>query len=154
MSGSDWKGDNPFYLLIRHAQATDGKMVGTIIDLDEGGWVEKHDALTKQPGRWYLVNKASGVLSMAMVVGEGEEGFYKRRHVGVGNLTPEKVIQNEVMGYGLGRKLADGHEEIMWLFPQGPVTCMGDDANTIGMELLKVVNAAGLIARGGTSTMS
>ena len=145
MSESEWKGDHPFHLMVRHKQY-DGKMVATIIDLDEGGWVDKHAALTKLPGRWYLVNKATRIMPIAMSIEEGDVAAYKARHVGVGSMTPDKIIQNEVVAYGLIRKHPDGIEESIWHFVQG-LTVMGDDVNAIGMELLKVVNAVGLTQR-------
>lgn len=142
MSENDWKGDHPFYLMIRHRQ-DDGKMVSTIVDLDEGGWSEKHKDLMRKPGRWYLVHKVTRTMPLAMTVEEGEQPYYKARHVGIGSMPKDKVIQNELIAYGIGKKRLDGHVDRLWYFPQGMAVC-GDDVNAIGIEMLKVVNTIGM----------
>lgn len=142
MSDSDWKGNHPFYLMIRHKQH-DGKMVGTVVDLDEGGWSAKHKDLMRKPGRWYLVHKETRTMPLAMTVEEGEQPYYKARHVGIGSMTAEQVSQSELIAYGIGKKFRDGHVERMWYFPQG-MAVMGDDVNPIGIEMLKVVNAVAM----------
>lgn len=137
----EWKGENPFYLMIRHAQESDGVIVNSIIDLDEEGWSQTYAHLMRIPGRWYLIRKETSIITLAMVVKEGEQPYYKARHIGMGSMVGEEVEQSEVIAYGLGRKLVDGHVERMWHFPDGPVTVIGDDVNDIGRELLPVVNA-------------
>lgn len=138
---SEWAGENPFYLLIRHPQVTDGKMVATIIDLDEPGWMDRHSDITELPGRWFLVHKETKAMPIAVLVNEGERAYYKARHVGVGAGTPDAVLQAEVIAYGIGKEKADGTHDQLWHFFPGNITCAGDDVNPIGIEVLKMTNA-------------
>lgn len=143
----EWRGDNPFYLLIRHPQPSDGKMVQTVIDLDDIGWQERNAEIIGLPGRWYLVRKHDRAMPVAMVVKEGERPYYKARHVGMGAGTPDNTVQAEVIAYGLGKQKEDDTHDQIWHFFPGDVTCAGDDVNPIGTEVLKMSNAIMLVER-------
>ena len=134
-----WHGDNPYYLMIRHAQDSDGKVVITVVDLDEKGWATTHKELMRKPGRWYLVHKEFQAIHLAMVVEEGDQPYYVARHVGIGSGVG--VTQAEVIAYGIGKKRPSGHVERLWRFPQG-LTVTGDDVNPLGIEVLKALSAS------------
>lgn len=146
-----WLGSNPFYLIIRHAQPSDGKMVQTVIDLDEDEWQEKHAEVVGLPGRWYLVNKANRGMPVTMVINEGETPFYKARHVGaasaVSGIHDGEVVSAEVIAYGVGKDKNDGTQDMLWHFYPSNVTCMGDDVNPIGAEVLKMSSAYSLVKK-------
>lgn len=149
----DWIGEHPLYLMIRHAQVSDGKMVGTVIDLDEGGWKEKHAEVLALPGRWYLVNKETQTMPLAQIVNKGETGIYRARHVGLGSGDGDNVIQYETVAYGIGKRYPDGKEHMLWFFGQGLV-CMDEDVNPIGTEVVKVMNSLALMQRAEASKIS
>ena len=133
--------------MIRHPQLSDGKIVNTIIDLDEEGWRERNDEIIGLPGKWFIVNKVDGVTPIAMLVKEGQKPFYRARHVGVGAGTMDNTVTAEVVAYGLGKVLDDGNEQILWHFYPANVTCHSDDVNSIGIEVLKITNAMKLVER-------
>ena len=143
----DWLGSNPFYLMIRHPQLSDGKIVNTIVDLDEADWIERHAEIIGLPGRWFLVHKENNEMPLAMVVLHGEKPYYKARHVGVGAGTPENTVQAETIAFGLGKECLDGSHSNLWHFYPGNITCAGDDVNPIGVEVLKMSNALKLVER-------
>lgn len=141
--GDEWRGTNPFYLMIRHAQL-DGAIVHTVVDLDEEGWTTIHSRIMRLPGRWYLVRKEDRTMPIVITVAEGEQPYYVARHVGIGSETPESLIQTEVIAYGLGKKRTDGHVDRLWHFhPQG-VTVAGDDVDDIGVEIVKAMAVMGV----------
>jgi len=142
-----WKGDNPFYLMIRHPQLSDGKIVNTIIDLDEEDWKDRNREIIGLPGKWFIVNKVDGVTPIAMLVKDGEIPFYRARHVGVGAGTEDNTVTAEVVAYGLGKELEFGHEHILWHFYPANVTVSNEDVNAIGIEVLKISNAMKLVER-------
>ena len=147
-----FRGDHPFYLLIRHPQLSDGKIVQTVIDLDEAEWEQKNAEIIGLPGRWYLVRKADRAMPIAMVINDGEKPYYKARHVGAAAAMPalagakdNGMVSAEVIGYGVGKEKADGSHDVMWHFWPSNVTCMGDDVNPIGAEVLKMTSAYSLV---------
>ena len=145
-----WRGDNPFYLLIRHPQLSDGKIVQTVIDLDETDWEESNAEIIGLPGRWYLVNKADRGMPVTMVIEEGDKPYYKARHVGAAAAMPGggregDTISAEVIAYGVGKEMPDGNEDFLWHFYPSNVTCMGKDVNLIGSEVLKMTSAYQLV---------
>jgi len=146
-----WLGSNPFYLIIRHAQLSDGKMVQTVIDLDEEEWQDRHAEVVGLPGRWYLANKANRAMPVTMVINEGEQPFYKARHVGaaaaVSGIHDGDTISAEVIAYGVGKDKNDGTQDMLWHFYPSNVTCMGDDVNPIGAEVLKMSSAYALVKK-------
>lgn len=147
MEGDNWLGSNPFYLMIRHPQLSDGKIVNAIVDLDEVEWVERQAEIIGLPGRWFLVKKADNAMPVAMVINAGEKPYYKARHVGMGAGTPENTVQAETIAYGLGKEMPDGSHTNLWHFSPGDITCAGEDVNSIGTEVLKMSNALQLVER-------
>lgn len=147
-----FRGDHPFYLLIRHPQLSDGKMVATVVDLDEPEWEKKNAEIIGLPGRWYLVNKANRAMPVTMVIEEGDKPYYKARHVGAAAAMPGggvegETISAEVIAYGIGKVMPDGNEDLLWHFYPSEVTCMGKDVNIIGSEVLKMTSAYQLVKK-------
>jgi hypothetical protein len=124
--GTGWLGDNQFFLVAEPADRSRGN-VG--IDLDQGGWVEQHKELMRQPGTWLLYHKASGRPIFCVILEEGDQFYYTVRHVG--NL----MAGSEVQAVGVGKKHADGRTLNMWLLPNG-VICGGDDVEEIASRML------------------
>jgi hypothetical protein len=147
LEGDNWLGSNPFYLMIRHPQLSDGKIVNAIVDLDEVEWVERQAEIIGLPGHWFLVKKADNAMPVAMVINAGEKPYYKARHVGMGAGTPENTVQAETIAYGLGKEMPDGSQDMLWHFYPSNVTCMGDDVNPIGAEVLKMSSAYSLVKK-------
>jgi hypothetical protein len=146
MSGDEWKGDNPYYLMITHRQATDQKMVNSVVDLDEAGWVATWCVPTASAARWYLVDKLTRKFPLAMVVEAGQTPGYKAKHVGIGSMTPEQIITHETIAYGLGKD-----DQWLWHFREADITVAGDDVMPIGIDVVKVTNALRLMANSGSS---
>ena len=142
-----WKGENPFYLMIRHPQLSDGKIVNTIVDLDEEGWKDRNAEIIGLPGKWFIVNKVDGVTPIGILVKDGEKPFYRAKHVGVGAGTIDNTVTAEVIAYGLGKEFPDGHEQILWHFYPANMTVTNDDVNAIGIEVLKISYALKLVER-------
>ena len=138
---SEWIGDNPYYLVIKYRNPSDGNPAAEIIDLDKGGWLEAHADYIGLPGRWYLVAKDTGAIILAMTVEDGDQPIYRTRHVAIGNLPPElpSGVQTEVMCHGIGKVSPTGVKRMIWRFPHG-TSVMDEDANPIGMEILNMIN--------------
>lgn len=138
---NDWIGDNPYYLVIKYKNPTDGNPGAEIIDLDKGGWLETHADYIGLPGFWYLVQKDTGAIILAMSVEEGDAPVYRTRHVAIGNLPPNLPdgVQTEVICHGIGKVSSSGVKRMLWRFPHG-TSVMDEDANPIGMEILNMIN--------------
>lgn len=120
----DWKGDNPFYLVI----AREGGNAG--IDLDEFGWAETYKDFMRGEGTWHLMHKESHHPVLTSVCHDGDQGYYVARHIG-------KAIggsSTEVIAYGIGKKTPDGQVVRVW-FIEG-TACAGDDVEEIGVKIL------------------
>ena len=100
----------------------------------------------RKPGRWYLVDKATNVMPVAMLVEEGDQPYYVARHVGMGSGVRENTIQSETVAYGIGKKRPDGTVERLWHFYEG-VTVTGEDVYAFGIEVAKTMNALKLARR-------
>ena len=122
--GSAWAGESPFFLVFERGPADN---VG--IDLDTPGWIEANKALFRTPGIWFLRHKQSGHLVFAVVLDEGDQFFFVKRHTG--NL----MAGREVISYGMGKKTADGLPVNLWLLPNGTV-CGGDDVDLLASRML------------------
>lgn len=133
----EWKGDKPFFLVIREYKKTtdpSGRPVvnreSTVIDLDEGGWVEKNKHLMRVPGVWMLCSKAIsekvGQLApvLIMQVEDGDQPYYTTKHIGIMSFgdgePPESVV------YGIGKKRHSGEVQRLWVLPNG-MMCGGED---------------------------
>ena len=121
-----WMGDSPFFLVIEPADQSQGN-VG--IDLDESGWIAKNAELMRVPATWILYHKTSGRPVFCIIVEEGDQPYFTRRHIG--NL----MAGNEIMAVGVGKKLRDGEMVRLWLLPNG-VVCGGDDVDVIASRML------------------
>jgi len=149
----EWAGITPYYLMIRYRNPSDGNPAAQIVDVDEGGWMEKYDDIIGVVGRWYLVNKETRAIPLAMTVEDGDKPIYRARHVAIGNLSGELPpgVTHEVICYGLGKELADGGKRMIWHFPQG-LSVMDDDANPLGMEVLNMMNGIAVAQAAQAST--
>lgn len=126
MGGDEWKGPNPFYLIIQTADQGN-----TVIDLDETGWATTYADLMREPGAWILSHK-SFLRAVAMVlVLPGEQPYYTARHVGMAF-----GGTGEVTAYGIGKKRLDGHVDRIWVLPNGMI-CTGDDVEPIAIAFIK-----------------
>lgn len=130
---AEWKGDKPVFLVIReYEKFTDRagrpaeKAHATVIDLDEGGWLEKYQHLMRRPGAWFLCSKKAsqekGVLMpvLMMQVDEGEQPYYTTKHVGIMSFGTSKGPES--VTYGIGKKHRDGSMMRLWLLPNGSIT--------------------------------
>ena len=122
---SDWVGDTPFWLMCQ----TDTESGNVGIDLDENGWIEKNKALMRSPGTWFLMAKRTGKPVFSVVMDEGDQFYYTKRHVG------DLMRGKEVVCYGIGKKKADGTPVNLWLLPNGMV-CGGDDADVLAARMI------------------
>lgn len=123
---SGWQGDTPFFLVIEPNDQSNGN-VG--IDLDKSGWIDENRELMRAPGTWLLFHKATGKPIFVVVVEEGDQPYFVRRHVG--NL----MAGSQVTAIGIGKKCADGSMVRLWLLPNGMVTG-GDDVDVIASRML------------------
>lgn len=122
-----YAGDSKFFLVFTPAIAGPEGNVG--IDVDVSGWIEEHKALFRTPGTWFLVDKDSGAVIFCVLLGEGDQFFYTKRHTG--NLMGGR----ENISVGMGKKQADGTEVKLWLMPNGMV-CGGEDVDEVAVRLL------------------
>jgi len=118
----------PYYLVI---SAEDD---GTRIDLDEPGWAKTYRKWMRRPGAWFLMDKASDVPVLALIVHQGEQPYYTARHVGI----TSSAGGNEITAYGLGKKKINGEMVRIWLMPGGFV-CGGDDVDDLGVRLVRAL---------------
>lgn len=131
----DWRGDNPFYLIIHHQQPSDGVWVNTVIDLDEQGWTATNASLMRLPGAWFLVEKDTRNMTLAIPVNEGDQPYYVARHHGMGR--KEDFAQVEVIAFGIGKKRPDGFVERLWHIREAKMTTTGDDIEYIVRPILQ-----------------
>lgn len=124
--GQEWAGDSPFFLVIEPDDRSEGNLG---IDLDESGWLTTHAAWLRRPGAWVLYLKATGQPIFAVIVEEGDQPYFTRRHIG--NL----MAGAEISAFGIGKKAADGTMTRLWLLPNGLV-CGGDDVEIIASRML------------------
>lgn len=134
---NEWVGNKPVFLAIReYEKFTDRggrpaqKASTTVIDLDEGGWVERHQRLMRAPGVWLLCSKElsaqRGVLVpiLIMQVEEGDQPYYTTKHVGIMSFSEHKGPDSVI--YGIGKKRYNGEVQRMWILPNGSI-CSGED---------------------------
>ena len=122
--GTAWDGESPFFLVFERGPADN---VG--IDIDTPGWIEANKDLFRAPGVWLMMIKASRRPVFAVVLDEGDQFFFVKRHTG--NL----MAGREVISYGMGKKTADGLPVNLWLLPNGTV-CGGDDVDLLASRML------------------
>ena len=97
-------GPNPYYLVVTVAGDRE------LIDLDETGWATTYADWMRAPGVWMLLPKDGGA-TLNLTVSDGEQPYYTARHIGmVGS-----GGSNEVIAYGIGKKLRDGSVMRLWL---------------------------------------
>lgn len=106
----EWAGQTPFFLVFERGPSDN---VG--IDVDTGGWIESNKELFRLPGVWLLMHKEYMRPVMSVVMGEGEQFYFVKHHVG--NL----MAGAEVVVYGMGKKRADGDTVNLWFLPNGMV---------------------------------
>ena len=122
---TDWVGDNPFWLLFE--RPGDEGNVG--VDLDAGGWIEANKGLLRSPGTVHLMAKRTNRSLFIVLMEEGDQFYYTKRHVG--NL----MAGREVVAYGIGKKKADGSTVNLWLMPNGTV-CGGADVDVLAARMI------------------
>ena len=122
---SEWKGDNPFYLIIERESGNAG------IDLDEPGWVETYKDFLRGAGTWLLIHKGTNTPVLVSICHDGDQGYYTARHIGkaVGDMS------SEVIAFGIGKKTPDGQTTRLW-FLEGTV-CANDDVAELGVKILE-----------------
>jgi hypothetical protein len=123
-STSDWVGDSPFWL---KCEKPEGGNVG--IDIDKTGWVEENKALMRLPGTWHLMSKRNGKALFTVVLNEGDQFYYAKRHIG------DLLRGKELIAYGIGKKKADGTPVNLWLMPNGAISG-GDDVDALVASML------------------
>ena len=121
-----WEGTFPFFIVIEPLDQANGN-VG--IDLDEPGWVDKNRELMRAPGTWWLYLKEPARPLFCLIVEEGDQPYFTRRHVG--NL----MVASEITAVGIGKKGRHGEMTRLWLLPNG-VVCGGDDLEVIASRML------------------
>lgn len=122
----EWKGTTPVFLVIR---SDEGHIIS--IDLDEHGWSQTYREWLRVPGFWELSDK-TGKVWLRVTINEGEQGYYKARHVGIAG----SGGSNEVVAYGLGKKRSDNTTSEMWLLPDGSVTA-NEDLERIALGMVR-----------------
>lgn len=127
MQHQDWQGDSPFWLMCQ--TPADGN-VG--IDIDAADWIEANKPLMRSPGTWFLMAKRTGTALFSVVLDEGDQFYFAKRHVG------NVMTAREIVAYGIGKKKADGVPVNLWMLPNG-VVCGGDDVDTLGARVLSAV---------------
>jgi hypothetical protein len=158
-----WKGDHPYFLLIRQYESWDEKVemarddgskyrknikryrrkLNQVIDLNEKGWAQTFDHLLRIEGTWMLCSKEKTVEAgipvpmLMMDLYPGEQGFCASRVVSLIYIAGEGNQEGpKVRAYGLGKKRYDGIDESVWLFPNGMVVA-GDQMRTISDKMNK-----------------
>jgi len=126
---SQWIGDSQFWLMYQPEDDEDGR--GNVgIDVDETGWIEKNKVHMRSPGTWILMAKRPSRPVFSVVLNEGDQFYFTKRHVG--NLMAAK----EVICWGIGKKKADGTPVNLWLLPNG-VVCGGDDVDILAPRMIR-----------------
>jgi len=125
-ASSDWLGDSPFFLVIEPDDRSHGNLG---IDLDESGWITTHAEWMRKPGAWFLYHKESARAMLCIMVEEGEQPYFTKRHIG--NL----MAGSEIVSFGIGKKGRDGTMTRLWILPNG-VVCGGDDVEVIASRML------------------
>lgn len=119
-----WQGDSPFFLRV---DPEDGGNL--MVDIDEGGWIEKNKVHMRSPGTWFLMAKRTNRPLFSVVLNEGDQFYFTKRHVG------DLMAGREVLCYGIGKKKANGTPVNLWLLPNG-VICGGDDVDTLAARMM------------------
>jgi len=143
-----WQGDFPFYLVIEPRDQGNGN-IG--IDLDEPGWIERNKEVMRTPATWLLFMKQTGRPIFCLVVEDGDQAYFVRRHIG--NL----MVGSEIVAVGIGKRTPPVFEERprrrgkvttmipvkvrdevmvrLWLLPNG-IVCGGDDVELVAGRML------------------
>ena len=127
-----WADDNPYFLLI---VAADTKHLQ--IDLGKKGWSKTHARWMRKSGWWYLCRKDTGQVALAMIVRDGEQPYYTKRHVG--QLDFARGRHRETACHGIGKKRLDSHVDRLWILPDQITVCGGDDVEDLAMEVVKTL---------------
>lgn len=132
-----WAGDNPYFVVIE-TKEPEGRVM-YVIDLDEQGWMSEIEGLMRLPGQWTLYGKGPTGSALThpvlmMVVEDGEQPYYAKKHIGVVYGGGGKVIL-----HGIGKKRKDGQTQRMWVLPGGAIAS-GDDGDIIAVTMLKNAN--------------
>lgn len=102
-----------------------------VIDLDEKGWLTTYAHLMRDTeATWHLFRKDGGPV-FSMVVWKNDRPYYAARHIGIASGSE----QREVIAYGIGKQLPDGHANRLWILPNGQI-CGGDDVEPLARSLL------------------
>lgn len=135
----DWRGDNPYYLIVNHEQDSDGAWVNTVIDLDEPGWAGIHSGVMRKRGKWVLTEKETRRAVLAMSVHPGEQPYYVARHVGVGTIGAGEEIATslEVIAFGIGKKRTDGFTERIWYIREADMAVCGEDIESLARPIVE-----------------
>ena len=123
-----WQGTSPYFVLVLR----DGEP--HIIDVDERGWVQRHAELLRCISTWHLCSKEPQGIVFSIVIGEGEQAYYRARHF-KRDLLHSGETQAHITAYGIGKRRRDGHTDSLWIFPTGQI-CAGDDVNIFGQAIL------------------
>ena len=126
---TEWQGTTPYVLTI-----VPDDMQPIQIDLDERGWATTYADYMRAPGMWALEHKDGRTQTLVLVVHPGEQPYYTARHIGIAG----SGGSNEVVAYGIGKKLVDGSVMRVWQMPDGRIVG-GDDVDSYGIHLVKAI---------------
>ena len=136
MIPSVWAGTTPYVLII---EPSDKTVPTLLVDLDVPGWITTHAAYLRVPGTWTLAGKpGSPQTVLSMIVLEGEQPYYTARHIGLTG----GGGSNEIIAYGIGKKLIGGEVMRLWAMPNGSV-CGGDDVELLGVAAVRRLGPRG-----------
>lgn len=124
-----WADDNPFFLLILLAAGH------ARIDLGEVGWATKYADYMRVRSTWFLCAKADESVRLMVVINEGDQPYYVKRHHG--QIKTDGSAGREAACWGIGKKAADGTMTRLWVMPDGLSVCGGDDDAVLTMLVVQ-----------------
>jgi hypothetical protein len=126
-----WTGDSPVYLLLRSLEPNEGGAYGhLVLDVDLPGWMSLYADWTARSAEWYLCEKETDKILIAMVAHRGSSPFYSKRHVGQVRISGDR--HRSIVAYGIGSGLSQA-----WVLPGG-VAC-GSDVDEVAIAVLETM---------------
>jgi len=102
------------------------------VDVEEHQWHATYSSWLRRPGWWLLRRKSDSAIVLTVRVNPGDQPYYTARHVGIAG----SGGSNEIIAYGIGKKLVNGIEQRLWVMPDG-VVVGGDDVDQLGILQVK-----------------